>query len=786
MSGKTIELNSGSIITRDNIGKYDEKWTVHNKALSTCYVTLDLTNCSGCSIEGHEGEIEVTEEVEAMQTRTIFVIRKTPPFSFKVGFSVREEPISIQEQEQHLSQYDQGQDKIDDLMEKLIKIPFEIMDEEELEHEIRKLGYKNFVDPCFPPLDRSIYDVTSGEEYPLSERPVWKRPHEYMNGAPQLFEDDIDPNDIRQGALGNCWFLASIASLAESPALVRRLFITDKYNEFGIYKLRICKNGEWVVVTIDDYIPCYLNGGPMFSSANGNELWAILLEKAYAKLHGNYWQLRAGFVHHGMMDLSGCPTTSYQFPKERTNQDAIKDYADNFWNTLVQADNAGWIMCAGTPGVDTFTEGGGPDKEAGIVPGHAYSIIAAKQYRNTRLLNIRNPWGQFEWDGKWSDYDKKSWTRDMVEAFKPNFEVADGSFWMDYSDFFANFDSLSVCKVENWKELRLKGKFIKCSIKQKGRQGPLETCISQFYYSFRLEKDTHIEIGIHQEDDRILGADKRPYLDISYTLLKREDDGTLKVAGVADNEVAREVEGAFDLEPGHYIVVPRSTGALLNKTTVTGSPISLKIDSKGRKFWNPKVYSILYDIFRKIDLQLDGMLTARELNLFGKIVNEPFFKNLTQESPEIQSLSTFPGLAKALLKYSDQRIKEMLNSLGYDDTLYSYKSRVFVLTFHSSEDIRVRIGDAAKTDLNEKALNLVMGDYLGKFGADHAREDTKVVVFRKFHEKGYANTYAAVNKTGNDVLVDFDMTSSTSNVFMPQSGKSVVLVPARGLATLGS
>jgi calpain-15 len=76
-----------------------------------------------------------------------------------------------------------------------------------------------------------------------------------MHGRPKLFEETIDPNDIRQGSLGNCWFLAAIASLAENPALVRRLFITDEYNEFGIYQLRICKNGEWVVVTIDDYVP---------------------------------------------------------------------------------------------------------------------------------------------------------------------------------------------------------------------------------------------------------------------------------------------------------------------------------------------------------------------------------------------------------------------------------------------------------------------------------------------------------------------------------------------------
>ena len=34
----------------------------------------------------------------------------------------------------------------------------------------------------------------------------------------------------------------------------------------------------------------------------------------------------------------------------------------------------------------------------------------------------------------------------------------------------------------------------------------------------------------------------------------------------------------------------------------------------------------------KIDLQLDGILTARELNLFGKIIDDKFFTNLTSES----------------------------------------------------------------------------------------------------------------------------------------------------------
>lgn len=82
--------------------------------------------------------------------------------------------------------------------------------------------------------------------------------------------------------------MAAVASIAENPALVRRLFLTKTYNPEGVYRLRICKNGEWIDVIVDDYIPCYFNGGPIFTRGNGNELWVLLLEKAYAKLHGDY------------------------------------------------------------------------------------------------------------------------------------------------------------------------------------------------------------------------------------------------------------------------------------------------------------------------------------------------------------------------------------------------------------------------------------------------------------------------------------------------------------------
>ena len=120
--------------------------------------------------------------------------------------------------------------------------------------------------------------------------------------------------------------------------------------------MKICKNGEWQEVVVDDYFPCFTNGTPLFSRGHGNELWVLLLEKAYAKVHGCYRNIVGGIPHEAMMDLTGCPTTSYSF-----DDDAVKDLIRSgmLWKLIQTFDKEGYVMAAGTPGVDMWTETGG-------------------------------------------------------------------------------------------------------------------------------------------------------------------------------------------------------------------------------------------------------------------------------------------------------------------------------------------------------------------------------------------------------------------------------------------
>lgn len=111
--------------------------------------------------------------------------------------------------------------------------------------------------------------------------------------------------------------MCALACLAEFPIasmpfdLVKRLFVIKDYNPEGLYVVKFCKNGEWCPITIDDFFPCKPFGGPIYSSGHGPELWVLMLEKAYAKIHGSYDSLRGGHCHEAFSDLTGFPTERF-------------------------------------------------------------------------------------------------------------------------------------------------------------------------------------------------------------------------------------------------------------------------------------------------------------------------------------------------------------------------------------------------------------------------------------------------------------------------------------------
>eukprot|EP01050_Picozoa_sp_SAG11_P010536 SAG11_NODE_1059_length_6002_cov_2.976453_4_plen_207_part_00 len=91
-------------------------------------------------------------------------------------------------------------------------------------------------------------------------------------------------------------------------------------------------------------------------------------------------------------------------------------------------------------------------KGHGLLSGHAYSLLAAKKCADgTKLICLRNPWGQVEWTGDYSDESDK-WTDALKQetGFKTELDengkqVEDGRFWMCWADFIRFYDKVGVC-----------------------------------------------------------------------------------------------------------------------------------------------------------------------------------------------------------------------------------------------------------------------------------------------------------------------------------------------------
>ena len=109
--------------------------------------------------------------------------------------------------------------------------------------------------------------------------------------------------------------MAATAALAAVPGRVEKIFLNNK-NELsknGIYGVNFYSLGVPHTVIVDDYLPLRkdkktgnLGTWSAMVSADG-AVWGVMLEKAFAKYHGNYRHMQGELPTKAIRTLYGAP-----------------------------------------------------------------------------------------------------------------------------------------------------------------------------------------------------------------------------------------------------------------------------------------------------------------------------------------------------------------------------------------------------------------------------------------------------------------------------------------------
>ncbi|KAI0964919.1 hypothetical protein F4678DRAFT_364547 [Xylaria arbuscula] len=373
-----------------------------------------------------------------------------------------------------------------------------------------KMGRGN----CLNYLGSSKFDMSNTRYSTTTSVPKSvKRVHEIFDKP--TFLKDIDGADIKQGGLGDCWFIASLSALANAEGAVKRVCV-EYDTRIGIYGFVFYRDGEWIYSIVDDklyltspnwdspsmqrdlmnqidrespekdYRKTYQTGSKALffgQCKNQNETWVALFEKAYAKAHGDFGSLAGGWIGEGLEDLTGGVTT------ELLASDILD--LDEFWENEVSKVNQEFLFGCSTGLLD-----GGYGDRNGIREGHAYVVMDARTLKSgERLVKLRNPWGKIRkgvWEGPWSD-GSKEWNQDVKEELGHQFGN-DSVFWIRFEDMvekYLHFDRTRLFRDADWQ----------CSQRWIGVEVPWKPQWNEKFH-FKLTKESPIVLVLQQLDNR--------------------------------------------------------------------------------------------------------------------------------------------------------------------------------------------------------------------------------------------------------------------------------------------
>ncbi len=202
-----------------------------------------------------------------------------------------------------------------------------------------------------------------------------------FNNNPLFSSSGPSMDDVKQGQIGDCYFLATLAGAADvSPETIRSM-ITDLGD--GTYAVRFVDNsGAYKFYRVDnDLAVANANSGRPIYAGLGNEncMWVAVAEKAYTyhrRGAGTYESINGGWMSEVL--------TAVGATSQKTKWAQSSGGANAFMSWVEQQLNDGYIVTLGVLDYQSALN---------LVSGHAYTVESIETLEDgSKQLVIRNPW----------------------------------------------------------------------------------------------------------------------------------------------------------------------------------------------------------------------------------------------------------------------------------------------------------------------------------------------------------------------------------------------------------
>ncbi|KAG8038253.1 hypothetical protein G9C98_006580, partial [Cotesia typhae] len=263
---------------------------------------------------------------------------------------------------------------------------------------------------------------------------------------------------------GDKWLVSCLGVLHLSKGLFYRVVPADQgFGNFGeasgsptteyagVFRFRLWWCGAWVEVLVDDRLPAVHGRLAFIQSRHSDQFWPALLEKAYAKLHGSYEALKYGTLLDGLSDLTGGITESIAIRQDPTGCGRALAKLLDMTSLITCTVNNNNNNQQQQQQIRTSNE----KLANGIQMGINYRLYAIERVETfggeaIQLVKLRNPLGPGgEYIGAWA---RGSLEWDEVPIIERDRlavrNMAEGEFWISYSDFVKTFTHLEVVHLD--------------------------------------------------------------------------------------------------------------------------------------------------------------------------------------------------------------------------------------------------------------------------------------------------------------------------------------------------